>query len=641
MSIIQLHNIHLAYGSTPLLNGASLSIERGDRIAIIGRNGEGKSSLLKVVGGRITPDDGRLIFDKNLKIATLEQEIPTDLTGTVYELVSEGLGVIGEKLKAYYALLEDATTDAALNQLGILQQELDQLNGWNSDQAIDEILTRLELDGKTRLNTLSGGWIRRALLAKALVSKPDLLLLDEPTNHLDIEMIRWLEERLLEVHQGAILFVSHDRAFLGRIATKIVELDRGNLSEYPGNYDEYLKRKAIELYNEEQENRAFDKKLASEEVWIKKGVKARRTRSEARVQALLKMREERAERVNRQGTATLHFEEAGVTGAKVIEATDMSYAIGGKTIADQLNLTVMRGDRIGIIGPNGVGKSTLIKLLLGQLSPDKGEVKLGTQLEVAYFDQLRSDLELDKTVLENVGEGSDFIEINGKKRHVMGWLQDFMFSPDRARSPVNALPGGERTRLLLAKLFTKPCNFLVMDEPTNDLDIETLELLEDLLLQFNGTLLLISHDRAFIDQVVTSLLILEGEGKITESIGGYSDWEAYRDARDKKAESSTENRVKSETQTEAEHKTSVNEAKPTQSQGKKLSYHEVRELESLPELIANLESEIEVLTNEVQTVEFYETSHAYQQERLHHLTELNETLEQKYERWLDLESRVG
>lgn len=657
MVLLRLQDISLSYGARPLLKEVNFAISKGERVCLVGRNGEGKSSLLRVVAKEVIPDDGEIIHNSDLKIAKLNQEIPEDLTETVYEVVTSGLSNIGEKLQQYHQLIE-AGENVDLDALGRLQQELDRLNAWTIDQRISEILTRLELDGDKQMSALSGGWIRRVLLAKVLVSDPDLILLDEPTNHLDIEMIEWLEKMLIELYQGALLFVSHDRHFLDKIATKIIELDRGHLTEYPGSYSDYQKFKAIELHNEEMERALFDKKLAEEEVWIRQGIKARRTRNEGRVRALKSMREERKERLDRQGKATLHHEEAKKSGKRVILAEDVYLTLGEKPLIKNFNFTLMRGDKVGIIGPNGAGKSTLVKLLLGDIIPDSGLVEQGTQLEIAYFDQLRAKLDLDATVVDNVGEGSDFIEINGKKRHVISWLQDFMFTPERARSPVNSLSGGERNRLLLAKLFAKPFNFLVMDEPTNDLDIETLELLEELVANYDGTLLLISHDRAFLDSVVTSVLVFEGEGRIEEYIGGYSDWQARviaqekeRQAKEKQAKSKGSDGKRIEEHKNASQSSksnnadidnatnSTNNIKSSEVKAKrKLSYKETRELEALPNEIAKIEQTIEELEKLVQANSFYQENHQFQTEKLTELAEQNQLLEQKYERWFDLEN---
>ena len=637
MVLLRLQDISLAYGARPLLKDVNFAISKGERVCLVGRNGEGKSSLLRVVSKEVLPDDGEIVQSSDLKIAKLDQEIPEKLDCSVYEMVTSGLSAVGAKLQEYHTLLE-AGDQVDLDALGRVQQELDRLDAWTIDSRVSETLTRLELDGHKQMNELSGGWIRRVLLARVLVSDPDLILLDEPTNHLDIEMIEWLEKTLVDVYQGALLFVSHDRHFLDKIATKIIELDRGNLTEYPGSYSDYQRNKAIEIHNEEMENALFDKRLAEEEVWIRQGIKARRTRNEGRVRALKAMRQERSERLDRQGKATLHHEEAKKSGRRVILAEDVSLTLGNKALIKDFDFTLMRGDKVGIIGPNGAGKSTLVKLLMGDLVPDSGLVEMGTQLEIAYFDQLRTKLDLEATVVDNVGEGSDFIDIHGKKRHVISWLQDFMFTPERARSPVKSLSGGERNRLLLAKLFAKPFNFLVMDEPTNDLDIETLELLEDLVSNYEGTLLLISHDRAFLDSVVTSVLVFEGDGRVEEYIGGYSDWQARKQAMAKvEALNLKSSTLKAETKVVGKI---VNEpaAVEKNSTKKKLSYNEVRELEQLPKLISELEARIETLEALVQSAEFYQEDHAFQSDKLTELADKNQLLEEKYERWLELEN---
>lgn len=642
MVLLRLQDVSLAYGAKPLLKDVTFAISKGERVCLVGRNGEGKSSLLKVVSQEIMPDGGEVVFSDDLKIAKLDQEIPTDLEQSVYEVVTSGLSQVGEKLQQYHAMI-DAGDNVDLAKLGDLQSELDRLNAWTLDSRVAEILTRLELDGQKRMNELSGGWIRRVLLARVLVSDPDLILLDEPTNHLDIEMIEWLEKTLIDLYRGALLFVSHDRQFLDNVATKIIELDRGNLTEYPGSFSDYQRFKEIELHNEAQENALFDKRLAEEEVWIRQGIKARRTRNEGRVRALKAMRQERKERLERQGKAVLHHEEAQKSGKRVLYADDISYSVAGKNLIKDFTFTLMRGDKVGIIGPNGVGKSTLVKLLMGDLEPDSGHIERGTQLEIAYFDQLRTKLDLNATVSDNVADGSDFIDIKGKKRHVISWLQDFMFTPERARSPVNSLSGGERNRLLLAKLFTKPFNFLVMDEPTNDLDIETLELLEELVANYEGTLLLISHDRAFLDSVVTSVLVFEGEGKIGEYIGGYSDWQerlAAKNAEMQAAERKREKSVAKESQADDKKVSSNLDKKRGENENKprKLTFKETHELAQLPEIIAQLESDIEALETLVQSAQFYQESHLYQTDKLTELAEKSALLEEKYERWLELEN---
>ncbi len=517
MTLLRLEQLQLAYGTQVLLDRADLTVERGERLALVGRNGTGKSTLLKLVAGDIQPDDGTIWRAPGLKIGVLAQELPESSGMTIFDMVAQGLPEAGELLSEYQHLINDPDPD--MNRMATLQTRLEAIDGWSFHQRIDVVLTRLGLPPEAEMSALSGGWRRRVALARALVSEPDLLLLDEPTNHLDLDTIAWLEEQLLAFN-GAVLLITHDRAFLSKLATNILELDRGKLGRYPGVYSEYQERKQHELEVESRENALFDKKLAQEEAWIRQGIKARRTRNEGRVRALEAMRNERSQRRERQGTANLTVDSGERTGKRVVELKGVTQRFGDEVILRNVNLEVMRGDRIGFLGRNGAGKTTLLKILLGELAPTEGSVQLGTNLKVAYFDQLRAGLELEKTVYDNVAQGSDRVSVGGKDRHVMSYLQDFLFTPDRVRQPVKALSGGESNRLLLAKLFTQPANVLVLDEPTNDLDMETLELLEELLLDFDGTLLLVSHDRTFMDNVVTSMLAFEGEGRVREYVGG-------------------------------------------------------------------------------------------------------------------------
>lgn len=637
MAILTLHNISLAFGDRPLLKDLDFTLDKGDRVALIGRNGEGKSSLLKVIIGDVIPDDGKIVIDRGYKIASLSQDIPRDLTQTVYDVVASGIPDVGQKLVEYHQLLLQSEESIDLAQLSQLQHEIEALDGWSLDQKVMTIITQLSLPKDEVIANLSGGWIRRVLLGKALVSEPDLLLLDEPTNHLDIDAILWLEEMLLKNYNGALLFITHDRQFLEKIANKIIELDRGVLSEFPGDYLNYQRRKQEMAHAEAQERALFDKRLAEEEVWIRKGIQARRTRNEGRVRALEAMRQQYQERISKQGTAKLNFEEGKESGKRVISAENISYAIDGKKIIDNFSTTLMRGDRVGLIGANGAGKSTLLKLLFQQLEPQSGKVDVGTKLEIAYFDQLRSALDLEKSVIDNVAEGSDFIEINGKKQHVIGWLQDFMFTPEKARSPVKALSGGERNRLLLAKLFAKPANVIVLDEPTNDLDIETLEVLEELLLSFEGTLLIVSHDRAFIDKTVTSTLVFEGNGQISQYVGGYSDWLNSHESRKYFAHTAIEQTSKIEKKSpEIEKKPVVNEAKTHKV---KLTYKETRELEELPKLLESLETDIGILSAKTQEAEFYQQDHLEQMKILDELAQKNEALDEAFLKWEMLEQK--
>ncbi|UTN78622.1 ATP-binding cassette domain-containing protein [Pseudomonas aeruginosa] len=524
MTLLKFTDVSLAFGTTPLLDKVSWQIGRGERVCVIGRNGTGKSSLFKVVKGEQQADDGEVWRAPALKIGELPQELPRADERTVFDVVAEGLAEVGKLLAEYHHLSLNIHTDDDLARLSRVQQELEARDGWRLQQLVDSTLSRLQLPADKTLAELSGGWRRRVLLAQALVAEPDLLLLDEPTNHLDIGAIAWLEEALLGFN-GAVLFITHDRAFLQSLATRILELDRGHLIDWNGDYASFLVHKEQQLAAEEAANALFDKRLAQEEVWIRQGIKARRTRNEGRVRALKEMRRERAERRERQGKASFQLESADKSGKQVIVVEHVSFAHpGGQPLVRDFSMVLQRGDRIGLLGANGTGKTTLLKLLLGDLLPTSGKIEVGTKLEVAYFDQLRHQLEPEQTVIDNISEGREFITIDGQNRHVLSYLGDFLFSPQRARTPVKALSGGERARLLLAKLFSKPANLLVLDEPTNDLDVETLELLEEVLLGFQGTVLMVSHDRAFLDNVVTSTLVFEGEGKVREFVGGYQDW---------------------------------------------------------------------------------------------------------------------
>lgn len=548
MALLSLRDVSIAFGGPALLSKVSFSLDRGERVCVIGRNGEGKSTLLKIIAGELTQDSGEIMRTQGSRIASMRQEVPQGWTGTVEDIVNGGFDDLPEG-------------DAALED-------------WEIQIRMNKITTRLNLDPYADFNSLSGGRKRRVLLARALVTEPDILLLDEPTNHLDVRSISWIEDFLLGWN-GTLLFISHDRRFLGNLATRLVEVDRGQLRSYPGNYEEYLARKAEQLSAEGHQNAVFDKKLAQEEVWIRQGIKARRTRNEGRVRELEQLRRERAERRSRQGNARMVMAEAERSGKLVLTAENLSLTLGGLNLVQDFSTVVMRGDKIGLIGDNGVGKTTLIRLLLGDQAPDAGKVTHGTQLSVNYFDQLRSALDLEATVVDNVGQGSDYIEINGQRKHILGYLQDFLFSPQRARTPVKALSGGERNRLLLAKLFTRPSNVLILDEPTNDLDVETLELLEELLVSYPGTLLLISHDRAFLDAVVTSTWVFEGDGQINEYVGGYADWLRQRPA-------------PIATVSEVPTAKPVAAAKPAK---RKLSFKEQRELDAIPKTIETLEKE--------------------------------------------------
>jgi ATP-binding cassette subfamily F protein uup len=626
MSLIQLDNVSLAYGHVPLLDHAQLQIEPGERICLVGRNGAGKSTLMHVLRGAVTPDDGSVWRQAGLRMAYLSQEVPTDETHSVFEVVTAGLAEVGQLLAAYHqavvAVSEDSSA-AAMDRLAKLQQQLEAADGWRLEQRVEEVITRLELPADRLLSELSGGFKRRVLLAQALVTDPELLLLDEPTNHLDIDGIRWLEEFLLNWN-GSLLFITHDRAFLQRLATRILELDRGNLSSWPGDYGHYLRKKAELAEQEATQNAKFDKVLAQEEAWIRQGIKARRTRNEGRVRALEALRRERAQRRERQGKVKMELEQGDTSGKLVVEVENASVSYEGRFVIRDFSTRIQRGDRIGIIGPNGAGKTTLLRLLLGELTPDSGSVRLGTKLQVAYFDQQRAQLDPDKTVLDNLNYGSDTVTINGKPRHVMGYLQDFLFAPQRVRSPVSSLSGGERNRLMLARLFTQPANLLVMDEPTNDLDVETLELLEELLAEYSGTLLLVSHDRAFLDNVVTSTLVFEGDGRIGEYVGGYADWLRQRAV------------AKPEAKPAAPKQVPAKAAEPAKR--RKLSYKEQRELETLPDRIEALETEQQALQAQISQPSFYQQDNETVSATLARCEELEQELEQCLERWEALES---
>ena len=526
MPLITLEKVSIAYGHLPLLNEVAMQVEAGERIAIIGRNGTGKSTLMQIIGGELPPDSGTVWTQPGARVARLVQDVPLSADRPVFDVIAEGLGDLSSVITNYHhAAVEVATrySDEALARLGDLQHELEERDGWQLEQTVELIITKLGLPSEAIVDTLSGGWRRRVLLARALVGQPDVLLLDEPTNHLDIEAIEWLEAFLID-YPGAVIFVTHDRAFLERVGTRVVEIDRGRLTSWPGDYATFERKKEEWLANEELQQTKFDKKMASEEVWLRRGVKARRTRDEGRVKALMAMRAERAARRAQIGNVRMQIEQADPTGKMVFEAKGVSHSFAAAPVVRDLSLRVMRGDRIGLIGPNGAGKTTLLRLLLEELAPQSGTIRHGANVQVAYYDQQREQLDPERTVVETIGDGNDTVTVNGQPRHVHGYLQDFLFSPERARSPVKALSGGERNRLLLARLFTRPANVLVLDEPTNDLDLETLELLEAQLVEWPGTLLLVSHDRRFLDNVVTSTLVFEGQGKVQEYVGGYEDW---------------------------------------------------------------------------------------------------------------------
>ena len=623
MSLIQLQRVDFSVGGPLLLEHVDLSIDANERVCIVGRNGEGKSTLLKLIAGDLKPDDGEVRVQNGVVVARMAQEVPQDTSGSVFDVVAAGLGDLGQLLARYHHLLAEQDMDA----LGEVQAQIEARHGWDLDRRVADVLVRLDLPSETDFAALSGGMKRRVLLAQALVRKPDVLLLDEPTNHLDIEAIGWLEG-FLKSFAGSIVFITHDRSFLRALATRIVEIDRGQLTSWPGDYDNYLRRREERLHAEAQAAALFDKKLAQEEVWIRQGIKARRTRNEGRVRALKTLRRERAERRELAGNAKMTLANAQASGKKVIEARHVHQAYGGRVLIDDLDTTIMRGDRVGIVGPNGAGKSTLLKILLGELKPQRGEVIMGTGLQIAYFDQHRSQLNDTLNALDNVAEGREYIELNGQRKHIIGYLQDFLFSPERARAPITRLSGGERNRLLLAKLFAQPSNLLVMDEPTNDLDVETLELLEELLTEYQGTLLLVSHDREFLDNVVSSTLVLEGGGRVGEYVGGYSDWLRQRPA----------TRVAEPAPTPAAAKPGEASRAPEPEKAKrKLSYKDQRELEQLPARIEQLETEIAERSAAMNDPAFFQQDNAAIQRHNDALAKAQAELDGAYARWAELE----
>lgn len=625
MPLMTLQNVDYSVGGPLLLQNVALSIEAGERIALIGRNGAGKSTLMRLLAGEIQADGGEVLREGGVRVARLEQEVPNDAGGDVWDVVAGGLGDLGAWLAQYHHLSHAEHVD--MDALARVQGKIEDANGWSLDQRVTETLERLGLDGDALFSSLSGGLKRRVLLARALVSAPDLLLLDEPTNHLDIEAIDWLET-FLKGWQGALLFVTHDRRFLRSLATRIVEIDRGQVTSWPGDWANYERRREERLNAEAQENARFDKMLAQEEVWIRQGIKARRTRDEGRVRRLKAMRVERSHRRDLTGNVKMALAQSESSGRKVVEAKGVSFAHGHRELITDLSTTIFRGDRIGLIGPNGSGKTTLIKLLLGELKPDAGEIVLGSNLQVAYFDQYRATLREDWNALENVAEGREFVEVGGKSKHVIGYLQDFLFTPERARAPITRLSGGERNRLLLAKLFAQPSNLLVMDEPTNDLDVETLELLEEMLGDYPGTLLLVSHDRDFLDNVVTSTLVMEGEGQVGEYVGGYTDWVRQRPVASLAAPAK---------QTAAVVPATPVAAIPAAPR-RKLSYKEARELEQLPLRIETLETRVAELTAQMNEPAFYQRDAAGINAHNASLAQTQLELDAAYARWSELDA---
>jgi ATP-binding cassette subfamily F protein uup len=632
MPLLRLDDVSLAYGYLPLLAHVDFQIESGERVCLVGRNGTGKTTLLRVIGGTALPDEGEVWRQDTLRIGHLEQEVPPDTDQTVFEVVATGLGELGALLAEYHHLTYQAgaAERTSMKRMSELHARIDALDGWNINQKVETVLTRLDLPADKQLTDCSGGIRRQVMLARALVSEPDLLLLDEPTNHLDIAAITWLESYLFDYH-GALIFITHDRALVKHLATRIVELDRGKLTSFPGDFEAYVRKKDELLEIEARAAAKFDKKLAEEEAWIRRGIKARRTRNEGRVRALEAMRREHAQRISNLGKARFRIDGGILSGKLVVDLRRVNFRYGDNVIVRDLSTCILRGDRVGIIGPNGSGKSTLLKLILGEIAPDSGQVVLGTRLEVAYFDQHRRLLNPGKTVRENTSD-SDYVTVRGRSRHVIGYLKDFLFPPERIDSPVEALSGGERNRLLLAKIFTQSANMLVLDEPTNDLDVDTLELLEDLLADYEGSLLLVSHDRTFLDNVVTNTLVFEGAGKVREYAGGYEDWERQSSA--------------------AEHSATL---KPTSSRPaaltplnqkrddikRRLSYREQRELEALPGKIEALEAEQAELHAHMSDSDFYRQPSDKITAALQRLEVVKSDLEECYARWQALESQAN
>jgi ATP-binding cassette subfamily F protein uup len=628
MPLLRLDKVSVHYGSRVLLDSVELSLKRSQRVGLLGRNGEGKTTLLRVVAGLLAPDEGERWLRPGTKVAWLDQSLPEADQQSVYDYVAGGLAEVGELLKRYHQAIQQVG-ESSLVQLEQIQQQLEDRDGWMLQQRVETVLSQLQLPADKLMGELSGGWRRRVAMARALVRDPDLLLLDEPTNHLDIPAIEWLESQLKEF-RGAILFVTHDRQFLQNVANSIVELDRGDLYTRAGDYRSFLEFRAQQLAAEDTANKLFDKKLAQEEVWIRQGIKARRTRNEGRVRALEAMRDQHRERRKQQGKADFTLDQAASSGKIVVELKDVSHGYDKVPVISNFSTTILRGERIGLVGPNGAGKSTLLKILLGEIKPQAGEVKVGTRLQVAYFDQLREQLDGDKDLIDNICEGREFIDVNGKQRHAISYLGDFLFSPDRVRTPVRALSGGEQNRAILARMFSKPANMLVLDEPTNDLDVETLELLEEVLLEFKGTVLLVSHDREFLDNVVTSILVFEGDGVVAEYVGGYRDWAARREALAAQREESAKSPIV------------VSERKPTPGAkgarpARKLSYKVQRELEQLPGQIEELEARQAQLELQIGQPSFYQGEQQKIKQVLEQHGQLQAELETLYQRWGELE----
>ena len=627
-ALVRFDRVSLAFGDQVILRQANLRIEPGERVCLIGRNGSGKSSTLKLLTGQLDPDEGKVEVPAGLRFAMLDQALSATSERRVWDVVADGMREHRARIEAFRALSADARPQkSSLRELEALQAAIEAGGGWSIDVQVDAVISQLDLPADDRMNELSGGWRRRVALAQALVSQPDLLLLDEPTNHLDISTIEWLEAKVRRF-DGAVLFVTHDRGFVERLATRVIVIDRGQMRSWPGGYRDYLRHKAKADAEEDRRNALFDKKLAEEEIWIRQGIKARESRNEGRVRALMAMREERKQRIKRPPTARIHIGESDrLAGRKVIEARNITHGYGGRTLLKGFSLRVVRGERIGIIGNNGVGKSTLLRIILGELRPDSGSVKLGTNLQTSYFDQLRRELDTTRTVAEIVGEGRDYIQLYGKKKHIVGYLTDFLFSAKRAMTRVSALSGGERNRVILAKLLIQPANLLILDEPTNDLDVETLEALETRLRAYAGTLIVVSHDRYFLDRVVNSTLVFEGDGAVKRYPGGYSDWERLR--RDLAVAGKPTRK----------DETAGSAAVQAPSSTGKLTYKLQRELNALPERIEKLERRIEAAQKRINAEDFYRQPHEDVQTALDELARLQQRLEAAVERWADLEAR--
>jgi ATP-binding cassette subfamily F protein uup len=628
MALIRFDEVTLAFGEHVILHEADLAIEPGERVCLIGRNGAGKSTTLKLIAGELEHDHGEIVRSSNLVVSQLAQTLPAAMDLPVRDIVRSGLTDIEKLLQTYQERSQLELDKQGLRDLEELHAKIDAHDGWHLEQRVDETISDLEIPANKKMNELSGGWRRRVALAKALVQKPDLLLLDEPTNHLDIATIKWLEDRVYS-YPGSVLFITHDRAFLQRLATRILEIDRTKLTSWPGDYHNYLKRKEKTLEDEQTANQKFDKKLAQEEEWIRQGIKARRTRNEGRARALVKMREEHAERIKPDARARIYIDEAEPSGRKVIRAKNVSYSYDDEKLIEGFSIRINRGDRIGLIGNNGVGKTTLLRLLIGELAPQTGTLKLGTNLQIGYFDQMRETLDLEKSVAYNVGEGRTYIKLNGKDRHVVGYLKGFLFTPKRSAMPVKSLSGGERNRVILAKLLTRPTNFLILDEPTNDLDIETLEVLEQKLVEFTGTLIVVSHDREFLDNVVTSTIVFEKGGNIEQYVGGYSDWLR----RGHQLEENDDPFGLAAQQRKQAHTERRKQQQPT-----KLGYKDQRELESLPAEIESIEASIAELQRVISEPDFYSQDQEVVQDKLRDLSETEALLEQRIERWSELET---